>query len=86
MDKWIVVKEYEHRYEAEMDKQLLDQQDIPSYIRADDVAGLYPSLAALKGIQLEVSSEDLETAKALLKVSPLRLIKNNEWFKALWGL
>ena len=69
MDKEIVLKTYIHRYEAELAKGLLDEQQIENMISDDDVGGFRPGMIVGQAVQLIVNEKDLIRAKEVIKIS-----------------
>jgi len=64
-----LVKSYNRELEAEMAKELLENEGIRAMVVADDCAGLYPQFQSQsKGVRLLVAPEDLEQARQLLGV------------------
>lgn len=72
-DEQVILKNFLHRYEAEVAKTLLDANDIPSFIMADDVAGMNPLLMiGGGGVRLYVRRDHFEKALRLMEnQSPL---------------
>lgn len=63
---WVVAKTFTNRPEAEMTKEILEQESIPAVIRSDDSGGMHPGLTFTSGVDLLVRIEDLEEALGLL--------------------
>jgi hypothetical protein len=67
-DDQVILKNFQHRYEAEVAKTLLDANDIPSFIMADDVAGMNPLLmVGGGGVRLYVRRDHFEKALQLIE-------------------
>ncbi|MDA3839233.1 MAG: DUF2007 domain-containing protein [Candidatus Delongbacteria bacterium] len=69
MKDLVVLSIFTNHSEAEMAKALLESNDIPSLIQADDVAGLGLGQTFVKGVKLLVNENDLNKAKEILSVS-----------------
>jgi hypothetical protein len=68
MSDLIKIRTFLKKYEAELAKGLLAEQEIKSIISADDCGGYRPHLPlGMGGIQLLVKKEDAEKAKEILK-------------------
>jgi len=57
------LKIFSSRPEAEMLQNVLQENGIPSMIRADDCGGTQPALLVNTGVILLVNDEDFEEAK-----------------------
>lgn len=66
MKDLVVLSVFTNHSEAEMAKTLLESNDIPSVIQADDVAGLGLGQTFVKGVKLLVNENDLEKAEEIL--------------------
>ncbi|RZA24761.1 MAG: hypothetical protein EOP10_08940 [Proteobacteria bacterium] len=55
-----------NRPEAEMLKSYLEAHEIFVLMLADDSAGLYPAMSALKGVSISVAEEQFDEAQTLL--------------------
>jgi hypothetical protein len=66
----ITLQTFHSRIEAEMVKSLLETENIPTLIRADDEAGMVPSMGLTNGVDLLIQPEDLEKANDLLNAIP----------------
>ncbi len=62
-----IAAEYDHRYEAEHARTLLEEQGIRGIIWSDDGGGIYPSVGYLERYQVRVLSGDLERARDALR-------------------
>ncbi|MFC1645909.1 putative signal transducing protein [Candidatus Omnitrophota bacterium] len=67
MKDLVVVKTFLQRHEAEMIKNILDNNNIESMISADDCGGVRPHLSYGKAIELLVKKEDIDKAKEILQ-------------------
>jgi len=66
----IAVKHYRNRFEAELDKSLLEANGIPCFISAEDAGGMRPPPFQFDpGARLIVRSVDLIPARRLLRDS-----------------
>ena len=71
MSDLVTVGNYFDRISAELAKGILDMEGIESYVRADDMGGMRPSLlTGAGGAWLIVRAEDAERASELLQVAP----------------
>lgn len=66
----ITLQTFHSRIEAEMVKSLLATENIPTVVRADDEAGMVPSLGMTSGVDLLIQPEDLARANELLNAIP----------------
>jgi hypothetical protein len=67
-DEQVILKNFLHRYEAEVAQTVLDAHDIPSHIMAEDVGGMNPLLlVGSGGIRLYVRRDHAEKALRLLE-------------------
>jgi hypothetical protein len=64
----VPVKSYPSRVEAELAKAVLEANDIPAMISADDVSGLQPLISP--GVRVLVNAEDAPLALRLLAEPP----------------
>ena len=70
MSEFTRVGNYYDRVTAELAKSVLDVEDIPSYIQADDTGGMRPYLlTGAGGVWLIVRAEDAGRASELLQGS-----------------
>ncbi|MDA3886564.1 MAG: DUF2007 domain-containing protein [Candidatus Delongbacteria bacterium] len=69
MKDLVVLSTFLNHSEAEMAKTLLESNDIPSIIQADDVAGLGFGQTFVKGVKLLVNETDISRAKEILNIS-----------------
>ena len=65
-EKWVTLKTYGSRPEAEVAKSLLNSNGIPAQIRSDDLAGLRPQLSLTSGVELKVTTAKFSAAKKIL--------------------
>ena len=71
MSEFTKVGNFYDRETAELAKGVLDVEDIPSYIQADDTGGMRPYLlTGAGGVWLIVRAEDAGRASELLRASP----------------
>jgi hypothetical protein len=71
MSEFTRVGNYYDRVTAELAKSVLDVENIPSYIQADDMGGMRPYLlTGAGGVWLIVRAEDAGRASELLQGSP----------------
>lgn len=63
---WVVLATFPGRYKAEMEKQRIESQGIPTLMLVDDAGGVYPSLGFLSGARLLVQAHDLKKAYEIL--------------------
>ena len=68
MKDLVVLTTFANHAEAELVKELLNQNEIPSVIQADDVAGLGLGQTFVKGVKLLVNESDIETAKEIIGI------------------
>ena len=68
MNDLIVITSFTNHSEAEMAKELLMTNEIPSILQADDVGGLGLGQTFIKGVKLLVNEVDFEKAKKILQV------------------
>jgi hypothetical protein len=69
--KYVRIKTYLNRHEAEMDKAFLESNGFLARISADDAGGMQPHLLyRAEGARLLVPEDQVEEAKALLDASP----------------
>jgi hypothetical protein len=61
-DRLVPVRTFDNRIDAEMAKDLLEAQGIPSYISGDDAGGIDPALQLTQGVRLIVQERDLARA------------------------
>jgi hypothetical protein len=66
MSRWVTAQTFNSRSEAELAKELLEQKRIHAMVRADDIAGLRPSLTFASGVDLQVQEENLREAQSVL--------------------
>ena len=67
MESLVEVWTFSYRHEAEHAKSLLDAENIPSMISADDAGGMRPHLSfGMGGARLMVRKEDLGKAKEVI--------------------
>jgi hypothetical protein len=62
--RFVAVKSYGNRFEAEIGKSLLDANGIEAFVSADDAGGLY--LPFQGGAKLLVPSKQVEKARKIL--------------------
>ena len=68
----ICIRTFVHRYEADIAVSLLQSQNLPAMVMAEDQGGLSPHLlAASGGARLIVRAEDAEAALHLLDEDPV---------------
>ncbi|MCK5044117.1 DUF2007 domain-containing protein [Candidatus Parcubacteria bacterium] len=67
MSDLITIKTYGNRIEAEIDKGLLENNNIKAVISSDDCGGLYPQLSS-KGVKLIIQEKDTEKANDILGI------------------
>jgi hypothetical protein len=66
--KYVRIKTYLNRHEAEMDKAFLESNGFLARISADDAGGMQPHLLyRAEGARLLVPEDQAEEAKALLE-------------------
>ena len=64
-----LLKSYNRELEAEMAKELLENEGIRAMVVSDDCAGMYPQFQSQsKGVRLLVAPDDLEKAREVLGV------------------
>lgn len=63
----VVIREFQHRLDAEMPHGALQASGVESVISADDAGGQYPGM--LGGIRLLVHRDEAETARQILHLS-----------------
>ncbi len=64
-----LLKSFNRELEAEMAKEMLENEGIPAMVVADDCAGMYPQFQTQsKGVRLLVAPEDLERARDILGI------------------
>lgn len=68
MTKLVTVKTFLHRYEAELAKGLLAEENVEGFIVSDDSGGVHPNMSFANGVHLRVSETDLEHANEILKI------------------
>ncbi|TVR69563.1 MAG: hypothetical protein EA427_08080 [Spirochaetaceae bacterium] len=61
-----IVAEFDHRFEAEHARALLEEQGIHSIIWSDDGGGIYPNVGFIERYQIRVLSGVRERARDLL--------------------
>jgi hypothetical protein len=66
MDEPVVLRSLNSRGDAEVLLELLEASGIEAFIQADDLGSEGPSLQLSQGVQLRVSSSDLERAEAII--------------------
>jgi len=72
MVKWVFLRSYNNRLEAELAQGLLEGYDITANVVADDYGGMGPHLLpATGGAKLMVPAEDLARATEFLKDADL---------------
>jgi len=69
MNNLIVLTSFTNHTEAELAKELLMSNDIPSILQADDVGGLGLGQTFIKGVKLLVNEKDVAKAKEILNIS-----------------
>ena len=62
----VVLRTFNYRHEAEMVKSFLAARDIESFVASDDCGAVDPALQYLRGAQLLVAEEDLDSAVEVL--------------------
>lgn len=62
----VVIREFQHRIEADLAHGALQANGVESVISADDAGGQYASL--LGGIRLLVHRDELEAARQILRL------------------
>ena len=63
------IQTYSSRIDAEMDKSLLESNNIKAIVEGDDCGGMQPNLASVTGgYALIVSENDVKVAKELLRL------------------
>jgi hypothetical protein len=65
-DELVAVRTFESRIDADMAKEILEQQGIQAYVSADDAGGLDPALQLVQGARVIVRQQDLEEASRVL--------------------
>jgi hypothetical protein len=65
-DALVPVRSFDSRIDAEMARELLQQQGIPSFLSADDAGGVDPALQLISGVKLVVREQDLKKASQTL--------------------
>ena len=68
MNNLIVITSFTNHSEAEMAKELLMTNEIPSILQADDVGGLGLGQTFIKGVKLLVNESDIDNAKKILGI------------------
>ena len=68
MNNLIVITSFTNHSEAEMAKELLMTNEIPSILKADDVGGLGLGQTFIKGVKLLVNESDVSKAKEILGI------------------
>lgn len=73
----VTIRFYSTREAAALSASNLEAHGIPSWISADDCAGMYPTLSIAGGVRLKVRVSDAESAIALLmtEVTPAELAR-----------
>ncbi|HQP10228.1 MAG TPA: DUF2007 domain-containing protein [Candidatus Omnitrophota bacterium] len=66
MAEFVILKEFLQRHDAEMIKNLLEENGIKSIVQADDCGGLRPFLSFGCTIKLKVDISDAEEARIIL--------------------
>lgn len=68
MSEWVEVKEYGAPFEAEMDRQLLEQSGIPVLLKGPMTGAFGPGFAGptALGVSLLVPADQLDAARDLL--------------------
>jgi len=69
MNNLIVITSFTNHSEAEMAKELLVINEIPSILQADDVGGLGLGQTFIKGVKLLVNENDVIEAKEILGIN-----------------
>jgi hypothetical protein len=70
MEDWVTIKTYKFRPPAELDKSVLESQEIPSVIASDDAGGMRPFPFSFQyGIWLKVPKSSVTKAKQILSIS-----------------
>lgn len=67
---WVVIQTYLTTELAEVDRAVLEGNDIDVVIQADDMGGMMPGVAAFGGTRLRVRQEDAAKAMELLGLAP----------------
>lgn len=68
MDGLHIIAEYSNHPEAELAMKLLDSHGIRSVTHADDCGGFAGGQTFILGVQLLVSTQDLERAREILNI------------------
>ena len=64
-----LLKSFNNEVEAEMAKELLENQGLPAMVIADDAGGMYPQFQTIsKGVRLLVAHADLDQAREILGI------------------
>jgi hypothetical protein len=66
MDKFLTVKTFNSRIDAEIAKSYLESFGIKAEIFSDDAGQSYPSLQSIRGVKLLTNRKDLQKARKLL--------------------
>ena len=68
MPDLITIKTYSNRAEAEIDKGLLEDNNIKAVVSSDDCGGLYPQLSS-GGVKLIIQEKDKERVNKILGIA-----------------
>lgn len=66
MAKWVTIKMFTNRLEAELAKSVLDSCGIRAQILSDDFSGSHPHLQMIQGVKLQVIDEEANEALEVL--------------------
>lgn len=66
MDKFLTVKTFNSRIEAEIARSYLESFGIKAEIFSDDAGQSYPPLQSIRGVKLLTNRKDLQKARKLL--------------------
>ena len=74
MDDFVILKTYNTRLDASVDKSYLLSEGVESVVEADDLGGMYPFpfQPSSSGVLLKVHKKDFEKASGLLNKTNLK--------------
>ena len=70
MPEWVVVRTFSYQHEADFVKSVLEGSGIEAMTNSDDCGALDPALELVRGVNVLVAADQLESAEDVLGALP----------------